>query len=180
MGSPKLILPWKDGQTVIEATVAALRQGGIDRVVVVVGADRVGVEQALADLEIEFVPNPDFEAGEMLSSIQAGIRAMAGQVEALMLLPGDLPGVRSSTVEAVRRAWEGNQDRVCAPVHAFRRGHPLAIPRARWPELLALGPGESLRTFLHRQQDVVRIEVEDPGIHGDLDTPQDYERAKPE
>lgn len=176
MGTSKLVLPWKNGQTVIETTVSALRRGGIERVVVVVGSDRDRVEQALAGLGIEFVDNPDYEEGGMLSSIQAGVLAMADEVESVMLLPGDLPGVRASTVEAVRRAWEGQPDRVCAPVHGSRRGHPLAIPRSRWDELLALRRGESLRTFLHRQEDVVRVEVDDPGIHADLDTPQDYEQ----
>lgn len=180
MGSPKLTLPWGGGQTVIGSVVAALHDGGVERIVVVVGGDREAVETALAGAGVEFSFNPDYEHGEMLSSVQAGLRALGPEVAAAMLAPGDLPDLRADTVERVRSAWEADRLHVCAPIHGSRRGHPLMIPRRFWPELLALGQGESLRTFLHRQADVTRVPVEDPGIHADLDTPDDYRRSRRE
>ncbi|MCS7269454.1 MAG: NTP transferase domain-containing protein, partial [Gemmataceae bacterium] len=38
MGRPKLLLPWK-GSTVVETVVHTVRQGGVDRVLVVIGPE---------------------------------------------------------------------------------------------------------------------------------------------
>ena len=177
MGSPKLLLPWH-GRTVVEAVVGTLRQGGVHRIIVVVGEDREAVERALGDGQVEFVVNPAFGRGDMLSSIQAGLGAIGGEALAALLTPGDLPSIQPATVRAVLGAGEGAPDRLCVPVYGGRRGHPVLIPRAYWRDLLALGEGESLRSFLRaREADITRVEVQDPGIHTDIDTPADYEGA---
>ncbi len=179
MGSSKLTLPWKDGQTVVEAVVAALRAGGLERVLVVVGGDRQAVERALAVYEVEVVENPDYAQGEMLASIQVGLRAMGEAPQAAMLTPGDLPAIQPATVRAVAAAWTSSKDPLCVPVHDGRRGHPVLVPRRYWPDLLSLGPGDSLRTFLRLHADEIRrVEVPDAGIHADVDTPEDYRATR--
>ncbi len=177
MGSPKLLLPWH-GRTVVEAVVATLHEGGVERILVVVGGDREAVERALAKVEVEFVMNPAFGEGEMLSSIQVGLRAMGDDAHAALLMPGDLPSIQSATIRAVVVAGENAPDRIAVPVHGGRRGHPVLLPRAHWHDLLALGEGESLRGFLRaREREILRVEVPDPGIHADIDTPADYQGA---
>ena len=177
MGSPKLLLPWHD-RTVVEAVVGTLREGGVDRIIVVVGEDREAVERALGDGQVEFVVNPAFGRGEMLSSIQAGLAAIGGETLAALLTPGDLPSIQPATVRAVLGAGVGAPDRLCVPVYGGRRGHPVLIPRAHWRDLLALGEGESLRSYLRaREGEIIRVEVQDPGIRADIDTPADYDGA---
>ena len=177
MGSPKMLLPWH-GRTVVEAVVACLREGGLHEILVVVGGDREGVEQALLGWRVGFVFNAAFARGEMLSSIQAGLRAVNVETEAAMLTPGDLPRMGASTVRALIEAGAAAPDRICAPVYRGRRGHPVLLPKAFWPDLLGLGEGDSLRTFLRaRQGEIERVEVPDAGIHDDLDTPSDYQRS---
>jgi CTP:molybdopterin cytidylyltransferase MocA len=179
MGSPKLTLPWRDGRTVVEAVVAALHRGGVERILVVVGGDRQAVERALAGSGVEFVENPLYVQGEMLSSIQVGLRAMGDGPQAALLTPGDLPAIQPATVRAVVEAWAASSDALCVPVHGGRRGHPVLLPRRTWPEVLALGPGESLRTYLRLHVDEIqRVEVPDAGIHADLDSPQDYRQMR--
>ncbi len=177
MGSPKLLLPWH-GRTVVESVVAVLREGGVDRILVVVGGDREAVERALGNEAVEFILNPRFTEGEMLLSIQAGLAAMGDEAQAALLTPGDLPSIRSATIRALLGAAEGAPDRICVPVHGGRRGHPVLIPRGYWSDLQALGEGQSLRGFLRaREGELLRVEVQDPGIHADIDTPADYQGA---
>jgi molybdenum cofactor cytidylyltransferase len=179
MGSAKLTLPWRDGRTVVEAVVAALREGGVTRILVVVGGDRRGVEHALAGTKVEFVENPRFADDEMLGSIQVGLRAMGGAPMAALLTPGDLPAIQSATVRALIDAWDGSGDAICVPVYEGRRGHPVLLPRRAWPEVLALGPGESLRNYLRlRAAELRQVDVPDPGIHSDIDSPEDYRRTR--
>jgi len=114
----------------------------------------------------------------MLSSIQAGLGAMGGEALAALLTPGDLPSIQPATVLAVVGTGKGAPDRLCVPVYGGRRGHPVLIPRAYWRDLLDLGEGESLRSFLRaREGEIIRVEVQDPGIHADIDTPADYDGA---
>jgi len=175
MGSAKLTLPWRDGRTVVEAVVAALRDGGVGRIRVVVGGDRRAVEQALAGSNVEFVENPRFADDEMLGSIQVGLRAMGYDPTAALLTPGDLPAIRPATVRALIDAWGESGDAICVPVCEGRRGHPVLLPRRAWPEVLALASGESLRSYLRLHAAELRpVEVPDPGIHADIDSPADY------
>jgi len=175
MGSAKLTLPWRDGRTVVEAVVAALRDGGVGRIRVVVGGDRRAVEQALAGSNVEFVENPRFADDEMLGSIQVGLRAMGDDPTAALLTPGDLPAIRPATVRALIDAWGESGDAICVPVCEGRRGHPVLLPRRAWPEVLALASGESLRSYLRLHAAELRpVEVPDPGIHADIDSPADY------
>jgi|SRR3990172_3419865 len=175
MGSAKLTLPWRDGRTVVEAVVAALRDGGVGRIGVVVGGDRRAVEQALAGSNVEFVENPRFADDEMLGSIQVGLRAMGDDPTAALLTPGDLPAIRPATVRALIDAWGESGDAICVPVCEGRRGHPVLLPRRAWPEVLALASGESLRSYLRLHAAELRpVEVPDPGIHADIDSPADY------
>ena len=179
MGLSKLTLPWTEGRTIIEAVVAALRGGGLRRILVVVGGDRQEVEAAVARSQVELVENPSFAEGEMLSSIQAGLRALGDLPAAALITPGDLPAMRPATVQAVVKAWETARDAICAPAYGGRRGHPVLLPRRVWPEVLALPSGQSLRDYLRlRIDDIQVVEVDDPGIHADVDTPQDYRATR--
>jgi len=179
MGAPKLTMPWAEGRTVVGCVVAALRGGGVGRILVVVGAERAAVEAALAGEAVETVVNERFAEGEMLLSIQVGLRAMPVQAQAAMIVPGDLPAIQPETVAAVADAWRADPTRLCAPVHGGRRGHPVVIPRRLWTEVLALREGESMRSFLRRYEaEIVRVDVPDPGIHKDIDTPEDYRRVR--
>ena len=174
MGSAKLTLPWRDG-TVVEAVVAALRGGGVGRILVVVGADQEAIEQALAGSGVEFVENPRYADGEMLGSIQVGLRAMGDGPRAALLTPGDLPAIQPATVRALIEAWLVSEDALCVPVNHGRRGHPVLLPRRTWPQVMALDPGESLRTYLRlHAADLRQVDVPDPGIHADIDSPEDY------
>lgn len=174
MGSAKLTLPWRDG-TVVEAVAAALRRGGVGRILVVVGGDREAIEQALAGSGVEFVENPHYADGEMLGSIQVGLRAMGNEVTAALLTPGDLPAIQPATVRALIEAWRASADALCVPVYGHRRGHPVLLPRRTWPQVMALGPAESLRSYLRLHTAELRpVDVSDPGIHADIDSPEDY------
>ncbi|HBI69953.1 MAG TPA: molybdopterin-guanine dinucleotide biosynthesis protein MobA, partial [Massilia sp.] len=61
---------------------------------------------------------------------------------------------------------------IAAPVHAGRRGNPVAFGAAHLPALLALEGEHGARALL-RSMPVREVEVDDPGIFRDIDTPAD-------
>lgn len=169
-GSAKLLAPL-GGERLIDRTLNALFAGGVDRVVVVTapGADLASAAR-LGDPRVVRVVNPDPSRG-MFSSIQAGLAAAAG--DPVLVLPADMPFVSPATVRAVADACVGG-DAVVAPTYQGRRGHPVAFPAALVPRLLAEAPASNLKAALTASAMAWRpVDVDDPGILRDVDTPAD-------
>jgi molybdenum cofactor cytidylyltransferase len=160
-----------DGRRLIERTIAALLDAGVARVVVVSRDPAAFSDVALlADPRVDTIANPAPERG-MFSSIQVGLAAATGRV--VLVLPADMPFVSAATVAAVAGRATATGSTV-VPVHAGRRGHPIAIPRALCDELLALVPTTTLKdglAALARTTEV--LDVDDPGVLRDVDVPGD-------
>ena len=116
MGRPKPLLPLGAVPMVVRVVETLFAAGGLEPLVVVTGHGREHVEAALSLLPVEFFHNPDYERGEMLSSVQAGIRAVAGRAGAVVLALADQPAVTPEIVAALVDAWrESGAPLVCAP-----------------------------------------------------------------
>lgn len=179
MGEPKLLLPWGEGSTMIrEVCRTALASAGMQEVVVVTGAWREGVEEALAGLPVRFVHNPEHAEGEMLSSVKAGLRALLDDAAAALVFLGDQPGLEPGVVDEVLRGYAEGRGRIIAPTYQGRRGHPVLFDRATWDALIALPVGSAPRDLLRaRDADVVEVDTNTPTVLQDIDTPDDYEQA---
>ena len=178
MGQPKLLLPWKD-TTVLEHVLATLKVGSVDRRLVVTGHAGKAIQEAVRDREIIFISNDDYAQGEMLSSIQCGLRALGEEIEAALIVLGDQPQLRAGTVQAVLGAYRETRPGLVVPSHSHRRGHPWLADRALWPALLALSPAGTPREFLQAQADLIRyVEIADDSILRDIDTPEEYQRER--
>jgi molybdenum cofactor cytidylyltransferase len=177
--TPKLLLPW-DGvpviRRVVETAAACAGLAGPPRVVVGAYADEV--TQALGGTGVRIVHNPAYEAGEMLSSLQVGVRELRDGISACLVLLGDQPWLACEVVEAVLAAYAGRATGLVAPAHGGRRGHPVLIDRCYWPELLALPRGSAPRDLLARYHGkMLAVPVETDGIVRDMDTWEEYQQA---
>jgi molybdenum cofactor cytidylyltransferase len=179
MGRSKLNLPLKDGRPIILHVVELFRSGGAQPIVVVTGGDRRAIEKALVDTEVGLIHNPDFASGEMISSVKVGLHALEEtSVQAALILPGDLPLLQPSTIEALLAAWRETYAPIIVPSYQHRRGHPLLLARSEWDAIQDLAPSQTLRDYMSRQEArIFYVETEDPGILQDMDTPEDYQRV---
>lgn len=177
MGRPKVLLPFGDTPMLVRV-VETILEAGVSPVVVVTGHGRESVESALAGLPVECVFNADYEHGEMLSSVQAGVRAVAARADSMLLALADQPGVEAATIRALVSTWSESEATVVVPLYDGKRGHPVVISSALFPELLELGENETLKTLMLRYQSSTRaVDLPDPAVVADVDTPADYERA---
>lgn len=176
MGRPKMVLPWKGGETMIAHVAQVFVEAGADPVVVVTGADRELVEGALEGLPIRFVHNPDYSAGGMLSSVQAGLASLTmPEIEAAAVAPGDIPFLMPETVQALLERWRARPTPLLAPSYERRRGHPMLLARAEWPGVMALERGKTMRDFFRvRAEEIDYLVVDDRGVLRDIDTPKEY------
>ena len=174
MGTVKALLPL-EGETLLARILRLARAGGAERLLVALGPPH-GARLA-ATLPpgpgIEVAWNEDPSRG-MLSSVQAALRVLAAAPgRGALLWPVDVPLVTAATVQQL---LAGDLSQLTAPCYDGRGGHPLWLPAALYPAVLALPTSASLRT-LRQSHPLRRIPVEDPGVLRDLDTPADFERA---
>ena len=175
-GGKKLLAPI-DGEPLLDHTIRSLLDGGVSEVIVVVGTDaRRELERdvnAMNDPRVRPVENPDPTRG-MFSSIQAGVATANG--DALVVLPGDMPYVRAETVRAVIAKYREGRA-IVAPRYNGKRGHPVVMPLSLRDEIAATAPTANLHEVIkHHQDERVDLEVEDPGVVRDVDTPADLQR----
>jgi molybdenum cofactor cytidylyltransferase len=76
MGQPKMLLPWGE-TTVLGQVIETVQRAGIGDILVVTGGAREQVESLVAGYGLRTVHNAEAERGEMLSSLQTGLRSLA-------------------------------------------------------------------------------------------------------
>jgi molybdenum cofactor cytidylyltransferase len=175
MGTQKMLLPFGD-TTIVESVVRAALDASLQGVVVVLGADEARVREKLAPYPVTFAVNADWERG-MLSSVQAGFAALPEKVTAAVVMLGDQPFVKAETVDELVARHRETRKGIVLPVHGGRRGHPVLIDAKYKSEIIALGLEATLRDIVQAHaEDVLEVEIDDPDILRDIDTPKDYAR----
>lgn len=178
MGQPKLPLPWGE-TTVLGQVIATFKAAGVEDILVITGGAREQVER-LVGSSARIMFNPGYAEGEMLSSVQAGLAGVQPETEAVLIGLGDQPQVQAGSVRLVVEEYARSRASLIVPSFQMRRGHPWLVARPYWDEILHMDPPESPREFLTRHANDIRyVEVNDPGILKDLDTPDDYLKSRP-
>jgi len=179
MGQPKMLLPW-GSLTVIEQVVSTFLRAEIEDILVVTGGAHEQVEQAIERFPVRRLYNRDYEAGEMLSSVQLGLSHMTQQTQAVLVGLGDQPQLQERSVRLVYSAYQESRSRLVVPSFQKRRGHPWLVARSLWNELLALSAPASPRDFLNNHADEIHyVNMDTQTILADLDTPEDYTNSRP-
>lgn len=174
MGSCKQLLPLGES-TVIGRCLDSLVKGGVGELVVVVAEDGHGVAEALQCAPVRIVVNPEPE-GDMASSVRAGRDALTGGASGVIVALCDYPLVSAATVSSLAAAHGDLPGSIIIPCHRERRGHPLLFPRSVLDELTH---DLTLRDLVRRDpQRVCCLDVDDPGVLLDMDTPEDYQRIR--
>jgi molybdenum cofactor cytidylyltransferase len=177
MGRPKQLLPLGTG-TVLTTVVDTLLAAGCTPVVCVLGASGTQVAAVLARLLVETVYNPDWDTGEMLSSVQCGLRHLSrtDTHPGCLVALGDQPGLTTATVQALVGTVANNPDRTVFCSHGMRRQHPIYLPVSLWPRICELPVSSTLRTVTGDPQlPVAYVNVDSFNDFRDLDTPEQYD-----
>ena len=173
MGRPKALLPFR-GQTFLESILTVIRESQVPDTVVVLGHHREQIQEALHLTNAVF--NPDYEKG-MITSFQAGIRALPASAQGALLFLVDHPLVQATTINLLLSKFD--QNRIVLPTFEGRRGHPVLFARNILDEIMEL-PATSGANLVVRKDPsrLIEIPVTDPGITVDIDTPEQYESQK--
>ena len=174
-GSSKLLAQLADGTPLAIAAASTL----ITAVPASIAVVRPGDDELaalLAEKGFQIVECAEAEWG-MGHSLAAGVAA-AGRADAWLLALADMPCIKISTIVGLIAQLRAGSLLV-APFHAGRRGHPVGFAAEFGPELLSLSGDAGAREILARHaSSLTRLDVDDPGILIDVDTPGDPRLAK--
>jgi molybdenum cofactor cytidylyltransferase len=180
MGKPKALLQWK-GKPFIEHVCDALRRSGVEDRVVVLGHGSHEVVSAWPPAGEKISVNLHPEHGQ-LSSLRVGLGDASENSEAFMVCLADQPTVGVETYKRIIEFWLANKECIVIPRtlraadSKLKRGHPVIIPAA-YKHLCFEGPPDKGLHWVthHPSVKVADLEVRDPEIIRDFDTPGDYE-----
>lgn len=180
MGRAKATLAAGPGESFITQLVTTLLAAGLTDVCVVVRAGDDIVAPALAargwSSTVRIVENPAADVAGQLSSVQAAVTAArAAGADGLLVVPVDMPLVTAATVRSLLETFGAARAPIVRAVHKGRHGHPVIFSRLVFTDLLGADPNVGARAVV-RTRGAMDVEVDDPGVLQDVDTPADYER----
>ncbi len=177
MGRPKMLLPW-DRSTVLQTVITTFQSAGIKDIIVVTGGSHNQVDQLIGQT-VQTVFNENYLKGEMLSSIQTGIRFKMRESQAVLIALGDQPQIQVRTIQHILQEYKQTNSSLIVPSYNMRRGHPWLVARELWDDLLKIEPPETAREFLYRHSnDIHYVPTDTPTVLQDLDTPDDYLKSQ--
>lgn len=181
LGRPKQVLPYGTG-VLLDAVLATARDCGFAQTVLALGGAAAEVQQTVGTTGCDVVVNPDFGEG-CSSSIATALAVLHPEIEAVVLMLGDQPGVRAGSVHALLRALAVRQPgraggtgiAVCRYEDGI--GHPMAFTQGLLPQLAGLHGDKGVwKLVKQRAADVVEVAIPGP-VPLDVDTEDDYRRV---
>ena len=148
-GSPKQLLT-------LPSVLAALAEAPVDEVVVVSGAYLVEADGVRVVRCVDWARGPG-------ASLRCGLRALADDAEAAVVVLADGPWLAPASVERVLAAWRETGG-IAAACYDGERGHPVVLGRPTWDAI----PDDGARSLPARL-----VACDDLGSPGDVDTPAD-------
>ncbi len=176
MGTQKLLMPYNNS-TMIETVIDNVLDSKIDKVMVVLGADSDEITRVIGQKPVEYCHNQQPKKG-MLSSVICGFKALPENANAALVYLGDQPNIPPAITNTIIEAYNGDLHGIVIPVHDHRRGHPLLVDLKYRRDIFKLDLDKGLRSLMHLfPEDVLEVDVDEPGILVDIDTREDYSKA---
>lgn len=172
MGGPNKLLARLDGKSLIRHAAEAACGAKLAQTVLVTGYLTEKIEGEVTGLDLQTVFNPDFADG-MASSIRAGLNALHPEVDAVVILLGDMPRITSADITQMISAYtEGSNSLIVTATADGKRGNPVLWDRRFFDALRTLSGDIGARHIIAENRGMV-TEVE-LGIAArlDLDTPE--------
>src|SRR5262249_14737706 len=148
-------LPLGD-RSVIEHVVGALRGGGVDHVLVVIGphvADLAPLARA-AGADVLLLPEP---TADMRVTVERGLRWVEDRFsprpnDVWLLAPADHPVLSPVVVRQLLDEAGSSACSIAVPVHGGRRGHPTLIRWRHVAGIRALPAGVGINVYLREMR----------------------------
>jgi molybdenum cofactor cytidylyltransferase len=178
MGANKLLMD-DNGKPIVARVVEHALAADLAEIVVVTGHQETEVRAALAGQKVRIVPCPDYADG-MSASLRCGLKALPADIDAALILLGDMPRVGTGLLRRIIAAFNPTEGRaIVVPSFQGKRGNPVLWDRRFFGEMIELHGDVGARHLIGEHAELVtEVEAEDAGIFLDIDTPEAYRSLK--
>lgn len=175
MGQNKLLLAL-EGETVLRRAARRAITAGLDPVIVVLGYEAERAARELSGLRCRALVNPDYARG-LNSSLRAGIAALPASAAAAVVVLADMPFVTSDMLALLVERYHHSGAPLVISDYGGVTAPPMVYHRSLFRELDAMeGDGCGKRVVRSHRSEAAVVSWPAEAL-GDLDVPDDYERA---
>lgn len=170
-GGDKRRLTLSDGRSLLTASLE-LPCSMLEEIWLVLRPDESIAELGLS-VSIKLVQHP-LTAQGMGHSLAAGAERLLAEsnADAVAIFLADMPSIHRDSLETLIAHSSANN--IVLPSYQGKRGHPVLFGRDLWPQLTTLSGDTGAKQVLQQNPSAVRIvELNDPGVLQDIDTPAD-------
>ena len=181
MGKRNKLLANIDGKPMLARVVDAALESSVSSVTVVTGHERGDVEKVLSDHQVTLVHNENFAAG-LSASLGCGLRALADDVDAVLVCLGDMPKVSAADIDSLIAAFDASEGRrICVPTFAGKRGNPVLWDRSFLRDMSSLRGDVGAKHLIGEYAEYVcEVPMEGPSVLIDIDSPDALARLRGE
>lgn len=164
-------------KTLIETLITTLRAAGVEEILVITGNRADDLESVLARMGAGYIRNEKYAETSMFDSARLGFERLRERCEAVFFLPADVPLFMPHSLRMMLEVRANTGAPIVQPRYKGKRGHPLLIADTCFLHILGHDGSNGLRGAIDSIADsVTEIDLPDPGLVMDADTPEDYRR----
>jgi molybdenum cofactor cytidylyltransferase len=170
-----------EGVSLVRRHLLALREAGVDAIVLVTGFEQQAVETeaqaAAGSLATRMAYNADYAQG-LASSVRVGLAALGPGFEGILMVLVDQPLIEAGDLRSVIAAFRARPaGHALVPQVEGARGNPVMLDELVRERVLASAPGLGVRDLLDREPSLVHAwQTRNDRFITDLDAPEDLER----
>lgn len=144
----------------------------LKQLIVVTGANRRDILEALSGMAFKEAYNPNFEIG-MSSSLRVGLEGLSQETQAAFFLLADQPLVGPGHLQEMVKCWEQNPEKVIAAAYSGIEGVPAIFPKRYIEKLIALEGDRGARKVISQMSEGEKMQYNLPEAAVDIDEEND-------
>ena len=178
MGKDNKLLSYIGDAPLIRNTAIEMLKSDLDSCSIVLGYQSDKVADVIKDLNVNLILNPLWKEGQA-SSLRAAINTLDSTYSDLLIMLGDLPGIKSSHINSIieeHLLTDNRKSNITIPSFKGQKGNPVIWGRSFFHDLSNLEGDVGGRTLFSEHPAAINIlEMNDPWVVKDADTPEDFE-----
>ena len=179
MGQDNKLLKNIGGASLVRNTAIEMLKSDIDSCSIVLGYQSDKVAAAIKDLNINLILNPLWEEGQA-SSLKAALNTLDTSYSDLLVMLGDLPGVKSKHINKIieeHLLTDNRKSKITIPSFNGKKGNPVIWGRSFFSDLSNLEGDVGGRALFGQHPAAINfLDMDDAAVVTDADTPEDFER----
>ena len=179
MGKDNKLLRNVGEASLIRNTAIEMLKSDLDSCSIVLGYQSDKVAEVIKDLNINLILNPLWQKGQA-SSLKAALNTLDDTYSDLLIMLGDMPGVKTRHINKVieeHLLTNNRKSKITIPSFNGRKGNPVIWGRSFFPDLSNIEGDLGGRALFSQHPAAINLlDVDDSAFVTDADTPEDFEK----